>query len=204
MKKIFVILTFIFILIVSACGGMEYQEDVGDNVDGLSFDKYKTYIINQVEYDVYLPNASQDPMYYRFEEGKVVSNSSNWTVNFVYNVTYHVNKSKEPLEVWDELYAKLEDSEEFLEEMYGFDITIYNPYDTMELEYILENKEEVEASYVIFYTYLPLRLVNKSTYKTSTVGIPVKIDVLKKVNDMIENPFNDEMMLWEDFLAIEN
>lgn len=204
MKKIYVILLFICILMVSACGAMEDGGMMGDSVDGISFDRYDTYVINEIEYDVYLPRDVEEALYYRFKEGNTTSNSSSWTVNFVYNAEYHVDLSKEDKSTWDELYLKLLDSEEILDEKCGFDVSLFDPNSEVELEYVLENETQVEASYVIFYTYLPLRLLNTKNNVRSTIGIPVKVEVLKKVNGMVENPFNDEMMLWEDFLAIEN
>ena len=100
-----------------------------------------------------------------------------------------------------EIYNLL-DSKDILDKKCEFDVMLFDPYSTVELEYVLHNDNEEEATYVIFCSYLPFRLVNKSTQKTSTVGIPVNVRVLLKVGDMVENPFNDEMMSWEDFLAI--
>ena len=203
MKKLYVILLFICILMLSSCGAMDENGMMGDSVDGISFDRHDTYIINEIEYDVYLPRDVEEALYYRYKEGNITSNSSSWTVNFMYNAQYHVDNSKENQSTWDELYLKLIQKEQILEEKCGFDITFFEPNSEVELEYVLENKNQEEASYVIFYTYLPLRILNTETNVRSTIGIPVTVEVLKKVNQMVENPFNDEMMLWEDFLAIE-
>lgn len=204
MKKIYIVLMILCILMISACGMANDESAIGDNVDGISFDYFQTYTVKDTDYEVFLPNNILEALYYEYKEGNVVSNSASWTVNFIYDVNYHVNESKETSEVWSELYLKLKETETTIEELCGFEITTFDPYQEVELEYVLNNSNQQDASYVIYQTYLPLRLVNKSTNRSSTIGVPIKVDVLIKVNGMVKNPFKDEMMLWEDFLAIEN
>lgn len=204
MKKFYILLLIVFVLTVTACGGMKDNSELGSNIDGVSFDYFETYTIEETDYEVYLPTMINESMYYEYELGDVVSTSANWTINFIYDVNYHIDNKKEPDEVWNQLYLILLNGEATLEEKTGSDLTIFNPFSEVELEYVLSNETQQEASYVIFYTYLPLRLINTTTRKRTTIGLPVMVDVLLKIDDMVQNPFTNEMMLWGDFLAIEN
>ena len=207
MKKLYILLVFIFVIIVSSCSAGNKNEAAEDAIDGLSFNKFNSnpYTISGVEYDIYFPTNTSEAIYYQYKLGDVKSTSAVWTINFIYMVDYHIDRKWETDETWNSLYSILKDEEIKVEEKCGFDVTLFDPANPMvELEYVLTNETKEEASYVIFYTFLPIRLHNKSQNKTTTVGVPVKVDLLLKTEDKIKNPFKDEMMLWEDFLAIEN
>lgn len=201
MRKLYLLLVLIVILLVSSCSAEE-SKDAENAADGLSFNYFKTYEIAGTNYDVYLPSEIELCLYYKNELGNISSQSSDWTVNFIYEATYHLDESREKQEVWSELYRKLLSDESILEEKCGFDVTLFDPYESTVLEYSLHNESKEEATYVIFNTYLPIRLVNNSTRKTSTVGIPIDMKLLLKIGNSVENPFEDGMMSWEDFLAI--
>jgi hypothetical protein len=202
MKKYYLILVFIFILmIVSSCSA----QDVGpadEAVDGLSFDYFATYEIDGTNYEVYLSNEISDSLYYTHVVSDISSKSAYWTVNFMYEAIYHVEDWREDKEIWKQLYNHLLSNQEYLEEKCGFDVLLFDPYESVELEYTLKNETKEEASYVIFNTYLPIRLVNENSGVRITVGIPVNMDLLLKIGDKVEDPFSDKMMSWEDFLAI--
>lgn len=201
MKKIYIFIVFVLIILVSSCN-MKESTLSDDAVDGVAFDYFTTYEIDGKNYDVYIPIDVNKTLYYTNKIGNIKSSSKDWTVNFMYEPVYHGDESLETKEVWNELYNNLLASKALLDEECGFEVMLFDPYSSVELEYSLHNNSGEEASYVIFYTYLPIRLVNKKTQKTTTVGIPVNVDVLLKIGNMVENPFNDEMMSLEDFLAI--
>ena len=202
MKKLYILLVFMFIVFVSSCSAMK-NEAMDEATDGVSFEPYTSYIINDTEYSIYLPLEFSDAIYYEHELGDITSKSTDWSINFIYDVNYHVDHEKEDRSVWVSLYENLLTSKTVIEERCGFDVELFDPYSDVELEYILHNETKKEASYVVFYTFLPIRLVNKNLRYTHTIGIPIKVDVLLKVEEMIENPFNkNEMILWEDFFAI--
>ncbi len=201
MKKFYIIIVFIFILLVSSCS-MSGNEEADGAADGVAFDYFQTYKINDTSYDIYLPFDVASSLYCTHKLGTVNSKSQEWTINFIYEPIYHVDESRETKDVWNGLYNVLFNSKDLLEEKCVFDVMLFDPYSSVELEYILHNDTNQEAAYVIFNTYLPIRLVNKSTRAKLTVGIPVDVDVLLKIDDMVEDPFNDKMISWEDFLAI--
>lgn len=201
MKKCLMFIVFVLIILVSSCS-MHESTLSDDAVDGVAFDYFTTYEIDDKNYDVFLPIEINKTLYYSNKIGNIKSSSKEWTINFMHEAVYHGDESLETKEVWNQLYTNLLASKDVLSEKCGFEVMLFDPYTSVELEYVLHNDSGEEASYVMFYTYLPIRLVNKSTKKTTTVGIPVNVDVLLKIGDMVENPFNDEMMSWEDFLAI--
>ena len=55
----------------------------------------------------------------------------------------------------------LENNKEVLDEKAGFTVKLFAPYEAVEVEYVLHNEVKQEARYVIFYSYLPVRLLNK-------------------------------------------
>lgn len=201
MKKYYIFIIVLLIMLLTSCA-MKDKDIAEDNIDAISFDYFITYEIEENNYDIYLPTNIESSIYYTNKTGNIKSSSKEWIINFIYEAVYHADENDESKEVWDGLYSNLVNSRDILDEKCNFAVTLFDPYSSVELEYVLHNNTNEEASYVIFTSYLPVRLVNKATQKTSTVGIPVKVDVLLKVKDMIENPFNDEMMSWEDFLAI--
>ena len=201
MKKYYIFIIFMLVLLVSSCSsGNESAAD--EAVDGIAFDYFVTYEIEGINYDIYFPTDVDSSLYYTNKLGKIYSSSNEWTVNFIYEAEYHLDESKETKEVWIQFYEKISESKDILNQKCKFDVMLFDPYSSVELEYVLHNNTVQESTYVVFVTYLPIRLVNNFTRRTSTIGIPVKLDVLLKIGDMVENPFNDEMMSWEDFLAI--
>ena len=200
MRKYFLILLVIFMLFISSCAS--YEGDANGAADGVSFDYFTSYVIEDKTFDVFIPNVVDDAIYYQYKLGNVTSKSEEWIINFPYQAIYHVNDDKESKEVWSSLYENLLDNVEFLKEKCEFNVNLFDPYESKEVEYVLYNETKEEASYVIFQTYLPIRLVNKTERVTMTVGVPVNLDVLLKIGDTVENPFADEMISWEDFLAL--
>ena len=203
MRKLYILLVFILIVFISSCSAMKNESNMDDATDGVPFEPEISYIIDNVKYDAYLPVEYSDAAYYEYEIGNVVSSSVEWTVNFIYDVNYHVKMEKETVDVWKALYSNLLDSKEILDKRCGYSTKLFDPFLDIELEYTLHNETSKEALYVIFYTFLPVRLVNNYTKERYTVGIPINVDVLLKVEDRVQNPFNkNEMISWEDFLAI--
>ena len=128
-----------FLLFVSSCSAYDGNENMDNAVDGLSFDFFKEYVVENTTYEISLPNNFKDAFYYEHEVGNVKSNSMEWKVNFVYDVNYHVQENKETKDVWNTLYQSLVDSKNILEEKCGFDIQLFDPYSSVELEYSLYN-----------------------------------------------------------------
>jgi hypothetical protein len=159
---------------------------VNDAADAEAFDFFATYEINEVVYDIYLPNNIESAIYYTHEISDVKSASTEWIVNFVYEPIYHVDEGAETKEVWSKLYEKLQESEAALEEKCEFDVMLFDPYSSVELEFVLNNQNSEESTYVTFVTYLPIKMFNQTTRKTLTVGIPVNIDVLLKAGVMVK------------------
>ena len=103
----------------------------------------------------------------------------------MYEPIYHVNDRLESKEVWNSLYTNLENNKEVLDEKAGFTVKLFAPYEAVEVEYVLHNEVKQEARYAILYTYLPVRLLNKSRGRTITIGVPINLEVFLKVDDLV-------------------
>ena len=180
MKRYYIFIILILISLVTSCS-MENSDMANGAADGQPFDLFATYEINEINYDVYLPYDIEDSIYYDYEVSNVKSSSDEWIVNFVYEPVYHVDKGVENEEVLNKLYEKLLESKSVLDERCNFEVMLFDPYESVELEFILRNQNNEESTYVKFITYLPIKMYNQSTRKTFTVGIPVNVDVLLKV-----------------------
>ena len=202
MKKIFVFIIFVLLLVITSCSDANMNDEMDNASDGMSFDYFKEYEVEGVKYEIYLPSDFAEAFYYDYKLGDVKSDSVEWKVNFIYDVNYHVEEEKENNEVWNALYSLLLESKKLLDEKCEFDVGIFEPYSDIEMEFELINNSEKEAEYVIFYIFLPIRIYNSNTRERYTVGIPLCVDVLLKIGDNVTNPFTNEMILWEDFLAI--
>ena len=202
MKKIFVLLIFLLLFLITSCSNDDMNGEMDDAANGVSFDYFNGYEVEGVTYEIYLPNDFNNAFYYGHKLGNVKSDSAEWKINFIYDVNYHVDEEKENKEVWNGLYLLLFESKNTLDEKCDFDVEIFDPNANIEMEFELINNSEKEAEYVIFYTFLPIRIYNTNTRETYTVGIPLYVDVLLKIDNMVTNPFTSEMISWEDFLAI--
>ena len=157
-----------------------------DSADGEVFDYFATYEINETNYDIYLPSNIESALYYTHEVSNIKSASTEWVVNFMYEPVYHVNESAESKDVWTELYTNLVESKSVLEEKCDFEVMLFDPYSSVELEFVLNNQNSDESTYMTVVTYLPIRMFNHTVRKTVTVGVPVNVDVMLKVGVMIK------------------
>lgn len=199
MKKAYLFIIFILMLIVTSCSSVDK-----DVIDGSPFDYYKTYNVNNIDYDIYLPTMVDDVIYYSYETSKTTTDKTTWTINYIYEGKYHVEEESEDKETWISLYNTLVESKDKLEELCGFDVELYGPYDSVEREITLVNSTNGEISYVSLDTYLPIKLHNKNNDEYYIVGVPVLKQFLIKTNTHIQSPKTLELILWEDFLAIPN
>ena len=185
MKKYYILIILLLISLITSCS-MEDGGMANDAADGQPFDLFATYEINETNYDIYLPYNIESAIYYTHEVSNVKSSSDEWVVNFVYEPVYHVDKGVEDEEVLYKLYEKLFESKSVLEERCNFEVMLFDPYESVELEFVLNNQNNEESTYVKFITYLPIRMYNQTTHKTVTVGVPVNVDVLLKVAVMVK------------------
>jgi hypothetical protein len=186
-------------VIVTSCSSVNK-----DILDGSPFDYYKTYNVNDTDYDIYLPSNVHDVMYYTYEISKTTTDKATWTINYIYEGKYHVEEENEDNKTWISLYNTLVESKDKLDELCGFNAELYGPYDSIEREITLVNNTNGEISYVSVDTYLPIKLHNKDIDEYYIVGIPVLKKFLIKTDTHVQSPKTLELILWEDFLAIPN
>jgi hypothetical protein len=197
MKRLWLIL--ILLMLMVSCANVD-----NDIIDGNAYDYYRSYEVEGNQYDIYLPSYPNDVIYHIYEVSKTTTNKSTWTINYIYEGKYHVEEEKEDSETWISLYNSLSESKDKLNELCGFEVELFNPYDSFEREFTLENTLKEIISYVSVDTYLPIKLHNKDYNEYYIVGIPVKTQFLVKTKDSIQSPITLEFVKWEDFLAIPN
>jgi hypothetical protein len=197
MKRLWLILIILVMLIVSCSNPNQ------DIIDGSSFDYYKSFEVENKQYDVYLPSNPNDVTYYTYEVSKATTDKSTWTINYIYQGKYHVEEDKEERETWIELYNCLSESKDKLSELCGFEVELYNPYDVVEREFTLENTTKEIISYVSVDTYMSIKVRNDNG-KYYVIGVPVNTKFLVKTKDLVQSPITLEFVKWEDFLAIPN
>lgn len=91
-----------------------------------------------------------------------------------------------------------------IEELIEMDIDLHHPNLECVEEIIINNIFDSEIECVIVDKYLPLRLKNNYSNNSYTISIPIKRFYLTKNDELIESPINDNIITWEDFLAIPN
>ena len=180
MRKYYILIILLIISLITSCSSQN-GDMADDAAGGQPFDLFATYEINETNYDIYLPYNIESVIYYTHEVSNVKSSSDEWVVNFVYEPAYHVDKGVEDEEVLYKLYEKLFESKSVLEEKCNFEVMLFDPYESVELEFVLNNQNNEETTYVKVITYLPIKMYNQTTHKTVTVGVPVNVDVLLKV-----------------------
>ena len=185
MRKCYLFVIVMLLTLISSCSA-EGDNMANDAGNGEAYDYFATYEINEINYDIFLPYNVESALYYDHEVSNIKSDSDEWIVNFVYEPIYHVNEGAEDKEVWSKLYEKLLESKDVLDEKCNFEVMLFDPYESVELEFVLNNQENTESTYVKFITYLPIQMYNQSTRRTLTVGVPVNVDVLLKVGVMVK------------------
>lgn len=197
MRKIFGVLLLIIILIsITSCGSLSPNEDM-IGIDGVIYDYDKSITIDNVEYEVYLPQNFIDNIFYKFEKQQLQSKSENWVINFNYEVTYYIDQD---FALNDEFYLYVDLLKEKLDtEMIVYDI--HNDEEVIELEFVIDNPNEELIGHGFLISYIPIKLINDRS--DIFILIPINVDVLKIKGDMIESLDKNEFIPYEQFLENE-
>ena len=196
MKKIGVVLLFMIILL-GICSCSHIPNDDLSGFDGVVYSYDKSISIENVQYDVYLPESFKDNIFYSFEKEKLESKSENWVINSNYKVTYYVDQD---INFTDEFYGYVNtlkarlDNENIIH-------NIYKSNEMIELEFVIENPNKDLIGYGILISYIPIKLINNNF--DIFVLIPIDFDVLRIKGDMIESIGKNEFIPYKQFLENE-
>lgn len=196
MKKIGVVLLFMIILL-GICSCSHIPNDDLSGFDGVVYSYDKSISIENVQYDVYLPESFKDNIFYSFEKEKLESKSENWVINSNYKVTYYVDQD---INFTDEFYGYVNtlkarlDNENIIH-------NIYKSNEMIELEFVIENPNKDLIGYGILINYIPIKLINNNF--DIFVLIPIDFDVLRIKGDMIESIGKNEFIPYKQFLENE-
>lgn len=196
MKKIGVVLLFMIILL-GICSCSHIPDEDLSGFDGVVYNYDKSISIENVQYDVYLPESFKDNIFYSFEKEELESKSENWVINSNYKVTYYVDQD---INFTDEFYGYVNtlkarlDNENIIH-------NIYKSNEMIELEFVIENPNKDLIGYGILINYIPIKLINNNF--DIFVLIPIDFDVLRIKGDMIESIGKNEFIPYKQFLENE-
>ena len=196
MKKIGVVLLFMIILL-GICSCSHIPNDDLSGFDGVVYSYDKSISIENVQYDVYLPESFKDNIFYSFEKEELESESENWVINSNYKVTYYVDQE---INFTDEFYSYLNTLKERLDNE-NIIHNIYKSNEMVELEFVIENPNKDLIGYGILISYIPIKLINNNF--DIFVLIPIDFDVLRIKGDMIESIGKNEFIPYKQFLENE-
>lgn len=204
-KKYIISLLLLFVFFSSSCSVNKNNETNGHPfIDGLVFNQFKNFEHEDTTYQISL-SIDENAPFYTYQEFEYKTRASSWIINYYYESEYIVDSNFNlDDEVILELYELMMDEKNNIENLLGYTIDIYSPFEKYEKEIEINNKFNDEIGCVFFDKYIPIRIKNMNNNKSNTISIPIQRKYLVKYNDMIESPVEDKFIKWEDFLAIPN
>ncbi len=204
MKKINYGLLTIVILLLSSCAASSVNNGAHPSIDGTTFNYFTSFTYNNNEYQIAFP-INNESAFYLYEKTPYKTTMKTWVINYYYTSTYYCDEYfYEDKEILVSLYETLLEKELEIEELIEMEIDLYHPNNESVEEIIINNIFDSEIECVIVDKYLPIRLKNNYRNNSYTISIPIKRFYLTKSNNLIESPINDDIITWEDFLAIPN
>lgn len=199
-KKINVI--FLLLLMSSCAAGGHHSNGNHPNLDGLTFDYFSEFIYEEDNYQILFPQNVDKAIFYMYDELDYKTTNKSWTINYYCELIYYTDFDDSLLV--NELYSNLVHLIDEIEVLIDDQIELSKPYEMIEKEVTIDNIFNDEISCVFFDEYLPLRLRNTNKNISCSISVPIKRNYLVKSKDKIQNPFNTEIMNWDDFLSIPN
>lgn len=205
MKKLYKLLLLVMLIFIVSCGGVSSSNAGHPNIDGTTFDYLAGFVYNNIEYNISFPNNGDASAFYQYEETCYKTKVKNWTINYYYEANYIYDQYfNENEEIYNCIYETLMLNIEEIEEKLGYKVETYSLNSLNEVEVTLNNVFDSEINCVIMDKYIPIRLRNTFKNYSYTISIPVKRYHIVKSDNLVVNPFNNEIISWEDFLAIPN
>lgn len=198
MKKILLLLIFVSCIFITSCGKKEGSND-SLNSDGIPFEYYTSFKSGNETYDLYIIN---NPLLFDVEilnEMFLVSykynkfqkeNSSNWIINYYKEYHYYVNDNSISQEFLNDFYNQILDTIDLYEESLEISLDLYEDGHILNNEYIIDLQKEFSELFLIDL-YIPYRIINKTTYQTYLINIPVKTFLGYRNNNQIELVYDD-------------
>ena len=198
MKKILLLLIFVSCIFITSCGKKEGSND-SLNFDGIPFEYYTSFKSSNETYDLYIIN---NPLLFDVEilnEMFLVSykynkfqkeNSSNWIINYYKEYHYYVNDNSISQEFLNDFYNQILDTIDLYEKSLEISLDLYEDGHILNNEYIIDLQKEFSELFLIDL-YIPYRIINKTTYQTYLINIPVKTFLGYRNNNQIELVYDD-------------
>ena len=194
-RNIGVLLLMMFLLIITSCGQMSPGQM--DGFDGVIYNYENDLMINDINYEVYLPENFKDNIFYTFDKYSLESESESWVINQNCEVVYW---SDQAFNYTDEFYDYINTLTSRLNNE-GISYNIYKDEEVIEHEFIINNPERELIGYGLLTSYIPIKL--KDNRSVTVILVPIMFDVLKIKGDMIETINKNSYIPYEQFLNDE-
>ena len=178
------------------------NHDVFKDLNDAKIFKEYEFIYEEDNYQILFPQNVDEAIFYMYDELDYKTTNKSWTINYYCELIYYTDFDDSLLV--NELYSNLVHLIDEIEVLIDDQIELSKPYEMIEKEVTIDNIFNDEISCVFFDEYLPLRLRNTDKNISCSISVPIKRSYLVKSKDKIQNPFNTEIMNWDDFLAIPN
>lgn len=214
MKKILLLLIIVSCTFITSCGKKEGSNDFM-NPDGIPFEYYLSFESSNETYDLYI---IKNPLLF---DGDILNEmylvnysydifekeeSSNWIINYYKDYHYYVNDNSINQEFLNDFYNQVQDTIDQYEESLGISLELYEDGHSLNNEFIIDLKKEFSELYLIDL-YIPYRIINKTTYQTYLINIPVKTFLGYRNNNQIELIYDNNKTVvldYELFISSKN
>lgn len=207
MRKIFMIIMFLLMLLVSSCaaapgGNMDYEPEVdlspgGSKEEVDEYYSFHVFNMNNTQYRMLLPEDSKAAIRYYYTVRSEVTTLSDPKINMVYKVEYI--KSSD-ISFDSMFYTLLAEVLPLIQKEIP-NATINIDGFKEEVEFRLSNPDNVEIRAVLIEYYYPIKLVETNTSKMIMVYIPIYKDMLVKKANSIQTIDKSEFISLEEFYS---
>lgn len=213
MKKILLLLIIVSCTFITSCKKEGSNDSM--NPDGIPFEYYLSFESSNETYDLYI---IKNPLLF---DGDILNEmylvnysydifekeeSSNWIINYYKNYHYYVNDISINQEFLNDFYNQVQDTIDQYEESLGISLELYEDGHSLNNEFIIDLKKEFSELYLIDL-YIPYRIINKTTYQTYLINIPVKTFLGYRNNNQIELIYDNNKTVvldYELFISSKN
>ena len=156
---------------------------------------------NNTTYSISIP--STDESFYLYKQSDRYTECKSWTLNYSFDVYYIPNDELTiDTELFNAIHSKLNSNIDSINNLLGFETTLYKHGEKIEIEDTLDNKFNSKVSFMYFDKFLPIRLTNEDDRYSYTISLPVSRQHLLMDETNIENPFEEGIITLQDFYSL--
>lgn len=192
-------LLVLMLLVSSSCD--MYSSSTLPHLDGVQFNQLTKFTYNNTTYSISIP--STDESFYLYKQSDRYTECKSWTLNYSFDVYYIPNDELTvDTELFNAIHSKLNSNIDSINNLLGFETTLYKHGEKIEIEDTLDNKFNSKVSFMYFDKFLPIRLTNEDNRYSYTISLPVSRQHLLMDETNIENPFDEGIITLQDFYSL--